>query len=66
MAKIRVNPGAVCRQLLTHLQKNHNKLSNTEEERILFALRNCGVTNATDRMIASLSRQTIEKLLESM
>ena len=65
MAKIRVNPGAVCRQLLTHL-KAHKPLTESEEERILFALKNCGVPKATDRMLASLSRGTLNELLKNI
>ena len=62
MAKIRVNPGAVARQLLTHL-KTHKPLTASEEGRIIRAIETSGVPNATDRMLASLSRNTIEKLL---
>ena len=66
MAKLRINPKAVCRQLLVTLSKNHKDLSRNEEVAVIHALQNCGVPNATDRLLASLSRNTIESLLENM
>ena len=65
MAKLRINPGAVCRQLLTNL-KNHKPLTHEEECRIRFALETSMVPNATDRLLASLSRNTIKKVLENI
>jgi hypothetical protein len=63
MAKFRINPGAVARQLLTNL-KNHKPLSPTEESRIIDAIENySGVPNGVDRMLATLSRGAIERLL---
>jgi hypothetical protein len=62
MRKLRINPGAVCRQLITNL-KTHKPLTASEERRILDAIDRCGVPDGTDRMLAKLSRNTLEKLL---
>jgi len=64
--KLRIHPGAVARQLLANL-KTHKPLSPTEESRIIDAIENySGVPNGVDRMLASLSRNTIEKLLTEL
>ena len=65
MQKLRVNPGAVARQLLTNL-KTHKPLSSDEEHRIIRAIETSGVPNGVDRLLAGLSRNTIEKLLAEM
>ena len=65
MKKLRVNPGAVARQLLTNL-KTYKPLTNEEERRIIHAIETSGVPNAADRLLAGLSRNTIEKLLAEM
>lgn len=62
MNTLRVAPKAVCRQLLNTLE-THKPLTRGEEARILLALENSGVQDATNRMLASLSRNTIENLL---
>lgn len=63
--KFRINPGAVCRQLLQNL-KPHKQLTTSEEQSILRAIESSGVPNATERMLASMSRNTITKILENI
>ena len=60
--KFRVSPQAVCRQLLAHL-KNHKALSDQEEAAVLYALKECGVPNATERVLAGSARTTLQSLL---
>ena len=62
---LRCSPAAVARQLITQLE-SHKKLSAIEQRVILDALRNSGVPNATDRLIASLSRDTLTEILKSI
>lgn len=62
MEKYRIHPGAVCRQLLTNL-KTHKPLTASEERRIIHAIEMSGVVNGTDRLLAGLSRNTLESLL---
>lgn len=63
MRKLRINPGAVCRQLLTNISKTHKSLSPDEERRIIDAIESAGVPNGVDRMLATLSKNALEKLL---
>lgn len=65
MKRFRINPGAVCRQLLTNLKK-HPPLTPREERELLRAIEGTGVPNGVDRLLASLSRNTINTLLENM
>lgn len=65
MNRFRINPGAVCRQLLQNL-KPHKNLTTNEERTILRAIEDSGVPNATERMLAELSRNTIHKILENI
>ena len=65
MRKLRIHPGAVCRQIIADL-KVHEPLTQREEHRIICAIENAGVTDAVDRLLAGLSRTTLEKLLGSM
>jgi hypothetical protein len=65
MEKLRIHPGAVCRQLLSNLNR-HEPLTASEEDRIIRAIENAGVPNGVDRLLAGLSRNTLEKLLGSM
>jgi len=63
MQKLRINPGAVARQLLANL-KTHKPLTYEEERRVIFAIENAGVE--VDRVLASLSRNTIKELLNNI
>ena len=63
--RLRINPGAVARTLLTNLDAIE-RLTSEDESRVLYALKNCGVDNAADRVIASLSRNTLSKLLQEI
>jgi len=65
MRKLRVHPGAVARQLLANL-KTHKPLTSEEESKIIRAIESTGVENATDRMLASLSRNTLNALLNKI
>ena len=66
MAKLRINPGAVARQLLANLTA-HKPLTSTEESRIIRAIENySGVPDGVDRMLATLSRGAIERLLAEL
>ncbi|MBT8448067.1 MAG: hypothetical protein KJO69_00140 [Gammaproteobacteria bacterium] len=62
MKRLRINAGAVCRQLLTNL-KTHKPLTSSEERRLIHAIESTNIPNATDRLLAGLSRNTLEKLL---
>ena len=62
MRKLNLHPGAVARQLLVNL-KTFKPLTQSEEDRIIEAIENAGVQNGTDRMLAHLSRNTLENLL---
>ena len=63
--KLRINPGAVARQLLANL-KTHKALSLEDERKIVHAIESTMIPNAKDRLLASLSRNTIQTLLENM
>ena len=65
MKRLNIHPGAVARQLLANL-KNHKPLTSDEERRIIDAIESAGVTDGVDRMLASLSRNTITKLLTEL
>ena len=65
MAKLRINPGAVCRQLLTNL-KTHKALSEEDERKLIHAIESTMIPHAKDRLLASLSRNTIKSLLNNM
>jgi hypothetical protein len=65
MNKLRINPGAVARQLLTNL-KGHKPLTPSEEHRIIDAIESSGVQDGVTRMLAGLSRNAIEKMLAEM
>lgn len=58
--KFRVQPQAVCRQLLAQLD-SHPHLTKREEAQVLSALEKCGVP--TDRVLAALQRNTLQNLL---
>ena len=62
MANLRINPKAVCRNLITRLD-GYKPLSAKDEAAIIRAIESSGVPNATDRMLASLSRNTLNELL---
>ena len=62
---MKVAPAAVCRQLLTHLE-THKPLTKGEEARILLALKNSGVPDASERVLATLSRNTVQEILEQI
>lgn len=58
--KFRVQPQAVCRQLLSQLDE-HKDLTPREEVEVLSALESCGVP--TERILAALQRNTLQNLL---
>jgi hypothetical protein len=59
---VRVAPKAVCRQLLTNLN-GYEPLSKSEEQRIIAAIQNARVQNGIDRLLAGISRNTLEQIL---
>ena len=63
MRNLRINPGAVARQLLANL-KTHKPLDYEEERRIIDAIQSTGIN--VDRMLAHLSRNTIKQLIKEM
>ena len=63
--RFRVSPAATARSLLARLD-THKKLSASEESRVLYALKHCGVPNAADRIIADLGRGTLKELLKNI
>jgi len=65
MANFRVSPRAVCRTLLTTLDA-YKPLSASDEAKLIDAIENAGVENGVNRMLASLSRNTLNKLLKSI
>lgn len=65
MQKLILNPGAVCRQILANL-RTYPQLSQDEERRIIHAIESSGVPDATSRVLASLSRNTINEILGDM
>lgn len=65
MQKFRIHPGAAARQLLSNL-KTHEPLSASEEASILHAIESTGIPQPVDRLIAALSRVTIEQLLSDL
>ena len=65
MKNFRIQPQAVCRTLLANL-KAYEPLSDSEEDKIIRAIDTSGVANAKERLLANLSRNTVEKLLQSM
>ena len=58
----RVNPQAVCRQLLAQIE-DQETLSADEQEKVELALKNCGVPNATTRVLTGASRTVLQMLL---
>ena len=65
MKQFTLHPGAVARQLLVNL-KAYKPLTASEEGRLIAAIENAGVENGVDRMLASLSRNTLNKILKSI
>ena len=65
MANFKLHPRSVCRQLLTNLDV-YKPLTGREEDRLIDAIENAGVTDGIDRMLASLSRNTLNKILNSI
>ena len=65
MAKFTLHPRSVARQLLTNLE-GIKPLSAKDEAAIAYAVENhSGVEDAVDRMLASLSRNTLEEFLKA-
>ena len=58
----RVAPAAVCRQLIANLDR-HKRLNDSEQSEVLLALQNTGI--GVDRILASLTRQTLDSALKS-
>jgi ketopantoate reductase len=65
MKNFRIQPQAVCRTLLANL-KTYEPLTPQEEDKIIRAVKTSGVDQAVERLLANLSRNTVEKLLQSM
>jgi hypothetical protein len=65
MENLRIHPKAVAKQLL-HRLEDQPILSHQDEIRILYALENCNVPHAVDRLMAQMSRGVVSKLLESI
>ena len=59
----RVHPSAVCRQILTNLD-SHKGLTESEQTAILHAIEDTGIV--VERVLADLSRQTINVVLSEM
>jgi hypothetical protein len=62
---MRVAPKAVCRSLLTRLD-SYQPLSASEETAVLSALKSTQIPDVTDRMLAGLSRSTLQEILKSL
>ena len=65
MSNFRIAPQAVCRTLLATLS-TYEPLSDMEEDKIIRAVNASGVDDGVERLLANLSRKTVEKLLKSM
>lgn len=63
MANFRINPKVVCRTLLTNLDA-YRPLSSKDEERVIRAIESTGVE--TERVLASLSRNTLQEILKNI
>ena len=63
MRKIRLHPGAVTRQLLANL-KRFDPLTDTEEQRVIDAINATGIS--TERVLATLSRNTLTEILKNI
>jgi hypothetical protein len=63
MTKLRINPVCVARTLLHNL-KDYAPLTLLEERQIMLAIESTGIS--ADRLLADLSRNTINKLLENL
>ena len=63
MAHMRINPKAVCRSLLTRLDA-YKPLSATDEYKLATAIKTTGIS--TERVLASLSRNTIKEILKEI
>lgn len=61
----RIAPQAVCRQLLANL-KSHKPLAASEEVALLSAIETCGIENAANRLIATLSRNAVKTVLDKL
>ena len=65
MKNFRIQPQAVCRTLLANLNQ-YEPLTAQEEDKIIRAVKSSGVESGVERLLANLSRNTVEKLLASM
>ena len=63
MKNFTIHPRAVARQLLASLE-DHKTLSPREESRVIHAIESTGVP--VDRVLASLSRNTLQALLNEI
>lgn len=61
----RINPQAVCRQLLARLE-DQETLTASEQAKVEHALQNCGVPNATTKVLTGASRTVLQMLLGEM
>ena len=62
MRKLRVSPKATARILLNQFKAD--KLTKSEAERISYALENCGVKDATTRLVAGYARLLLTEVTE--
>ena len=63
MNSLRINPKAVCRTLLQRLDV-YKPLSSTDEARLIDAIESTGIN--PDRVLASLSRNTLKEVLKNI
>ena len=63
--RLRISPAAVARQLITQLD-THKALSPSDERKIIAAIDNAGVQDGVNRMLANLSRQTLNRLIKEI
>ena len=65
MAKFTIHPRSVARQILTHLE-GIKPLSVKDEAAIIHSIESSNVPDATERMLASLARTTLNELLKDI
>ena len=65
MTRFTLHPRSVCRQLITQLEGVKN-LSGEDEAKIIRAIESTGIENGVNRMLALLSKNTLNELLKSI
>ena len=63
--RFRISPAATARTILASLD-DYKPLSNEEERAIIRAIESTPVSNSVERMLAGLSRNTLEQLLANL